>query len=1320
MTAGRDAAASAVEETTDPGHPVEADVTAVGPASAHASAVSAAHASERIEACLDRAEETDDAEEATHLLLEVARLYESALGNPEKAFRVLRVAFQETPGHPMLWRWLCRLAGQLNRWDGLLQTAQTALSQAQSAADRLALTKLLASLYADLGRLDYAEPYDQAVLAQEPENLDSLRRLVLSLRMSGRFEALHDALRALSERATATSERAHAYVEMGELSEVKLARPTAAARLFKLALELEPRHPRALAGLERCFAREARTPELIELLEHRRQLCGPEEALDLSERVFELRRGEPLHDEARIDCYLSVLDEEPDNNVAYRRLEALLEGREDWGRLVEVLADHADVAETAREERRVLLKLAAILETKLGRLDEAAGTYERVVEKDPRSLPALEALSRLYEALHMPDSIADALEWRAAATSDRKARISTLKRLAAVCVEPLRDYARATEAYERVLALAPNDARARVALSDLFALQGRAADALEALALALPQAPDEGLAVEVGVRKASILLRALGRSAEAETVLKDVLTRAPQHAEALSLLAEAREARGDWGGLVGTLESALECAATPEQKAPLWLRLGRLYRDHFQDPAASARCFEAALEVDASSFFAIVAVFSATYDAQEWERAWPYAQQVFERLTELDETERVDFASRYAKLASELGHTKEAVRALVWLNKCERSLDFTWELAEAYFHDRNWEMAWRQYRLVLVRYERELERAKLAQIRYRLGSIRHHEGDVDAARECYHRALVHNPAHRPSLQALAELHLAEGRLDEAEELYAKLIELIEDGEERCDQLLSLADVLSKMGGPGAALRPLAQALALSPDDVALAHRLLAVCKEAGDWPLAVQTIDRIASAEPEPRRAARYVYTAGVILRDELHDSRGALARFEHALSLHSEDLKPFEAVDKLLTSTKDWVELDAAYRRMLARIEPGSRPEVERSLWHCLGLLLRDRLARIEDAAVAFSRASELDPDDAGERVIIAELGNLRESLRPAAVAEHRWLIEHDPYRLDSYHELFRLHRAMGALDPAFVVANALVLLGRAEPAEQAFFEEWSQQPQALPSTAIDDGLWLTKLAHPDDDHQLGSMLAALAGTMTRTAARPDRDLHLFPRHAVNLKDPNDRVGSYFAHLCQVLGTHPGLRLFVRADAVGGFGFVPGSLPAAVVTGGSIRDRSPRELVFLMARHLAYYRPEHFGLTLCPSLGDVERAVGAARLLAGQRHSRPGVSGLSHRLSPHLTAAEFEVLKRRSRKSAERGPPDVQTWLRAVERTACRAGLLVVGDLEVAARMIGKIELPFELGLSPQDLLRDLVAFALSEAYAELRRTLGIAIRPA
>jgi hypothetical protein len=70
----------------------------------------------------------------------------------------------------------------------------------------------------------------------------------------------------------------------------------------------------------------------------------------------------------------------------------------------------------------------------------------------------------------------------------------------------------------------------------------------------------------------------------------------------------------------------------------------------------------------------------------------------------------------------------------------------------------------------------------------------------------------------------------------------------------------------------------------------------------------------------------------------------------------------------------------------------------------------------------------------------------------------------------------------------------------------------------------------------------------------------------------------------------------------------------------------------------------------------------------------------------------------------------------DIEKWIRCVELTGCRAGLLLCNDLEVAARMI-QSDVTTVDDIPDKEKIKELILFSASEEYFRLREHLGINI---
>ena len=77
----------------------------------------------------------------------------------------------------------------------------------------------------------------------------------------------------------------------------------------------------------------------------------------------------------------------------------------------------------------------------------------------------------------------------------------------------------------------------------------------------------------------------------------------------------------------------------------------------------------------------------------------------------------------------------------------------------------------------------------------------------------------------------------------------------------------------------------------------------------------------------------------------------------------------------------------------------------------------------------------------------------------------------------------------------------------------------------------------------------------------------------------------------------------------------------------------------------------------------------------------------------------------------------AEGAVANLKRWSQAVEISASRAGLLLCGDLDIAKSVIAK-EMQQPGDLTPAEKVKELLVFAASENYFQLRRQLGIQIQ--
>jgi hypothetical protein len=159
------------------------------------------------------------------------------------------------------------------------------------------------------------------------------------------------------------------------------------------------------------------------------------------------------------------------------------------------------------------------------------------------------------------------------------------------------------------------------------------------------------------------------------------------------------------------------------------------------------------------------------------------------------------------------------------------------------------------------------------------------------------------------------------------------------------------------------------------------------------------------------------------------------------------------------------------------------------------------------------------------------------------------------------------------------------------------------------------------------------------------------------------------------------------------------------------------LRGQTAMQLAFQCGRHLTWIRAEYFVCTLVPSVTHLEDLFAAA-LAIGQpgiklpAHMHTRTKIVADAILPVLEPAQLASLREEVRAYVRARGADMRmhAWARAAELTSCRAGLLLCGDLAVAADVVGR---------EPDggERVRDLETFWVSTHCTALRRHLGVAL---
>jgi len=643
-----------------------------------------------------------------------------------------------------------------------------------------------------------------------------------------------------------------------------------------------------------------------------------------------------------------------------------------------------------------------------------------------------------------------------------------------------------------------------------------------------------------------------------------------------------------------------------------------------------------------------------------------------------------------------------------------------------------------------------------------LAAAAREKGDWDAALEHYKKALfLVDPADATSQASLyayvAEVKLAQGKGREAETNFEKALgvspkhlrsldsliklaaeanewprvalfrkrraETLEDKDEQTAELCRLADVLEQeCGDPQKAVKALEAANVTHPGDTGILTRLERLHTSLRQWPKLISVLDDLCRASTDQGERGAYRFAQADVVLGRLREEARGLAFLELSLDEDPQNDRALAALVAVRTRREEWAELAAIYERLIDRLAGLADRERAWEVCRKLGVLRRDRLLDGPGAIEAMRGAATLRPDDVETRAALAELYAAKGD-RTVAVTELELVALHAPLRAQTYRRLYDLHSRAQRPDRAWLIATCLEELAATDVSHELVIEQFRPDGPIRPTTALEAEWWDECLRARGADPIVCDVLLAVSETaiairLEELAAK--KKLPTLDPAAKQDKASTASVVRTFVWAARALGiTLPDL--YLHDDVPNGIAAIPGTQPG-IALGPEVRTgMTVQQLAFLAGRHLTYYRPEHYALVLFPTLAELSALVLASVRLVIPGISVPpppdGASRVIDALESRLPAEKKELLEEVvARLDARGGRLDLLAWIRHVELTAARAGLMLAGDLRVPMRMLAD-ETRAIGELSSETKRGDLLAFCASDGYGKLRERMGVAI---
>ena len=954
--------------------------------------------------------------------------------------------------------------------------------------------------------------------------------------------------------------------------------------------------------------------------------------------------------------------------------------------------------------------------------DNAAERLEQVLDIDPLHDDALCRLEQLYRTMQRWDDLVRTYDRHASATTDTEERVRIFRELGEVYATYKDDTEQAIDSYLNALNLNDQDIFSLQALAKLYERKGDHSSALDILGQLAAVVADPSEQVSLKHRMGRILDQELGDRVSALEQFQTAIDIDPAHLPSLDAMKNIYVDSGDWVAAAKMLALQVEHTEKDRKRAALLVELGRVRAERLDDESGAVQAFEAASQADPDNEDALMPLVDAYLARERFEDAFPLLQVLVQRSDRREHDEQQRLALMLGDTAKELDRATDAVAAYERAYELDNDDSVALKgLAGSYFRAEQWDEAFKYHQVLLVQHRDALGRDEITEVFYRLGVVKREQGEDKKARNMFDKALEEDTHFVPALEAMVGLQSAEGDWSSVVDYKKRILDVSDEPAARAKLLVEMGDLWhEKLSNPDEAAEAYTEALDLEPDNHRVLHKLLVSYQAAERWSEAIDVIERVAALEARDEAKAKYTYTIGVILRDKLEDEDAALDKFNEALDFDTEQLKPFEAVNKILNTRKDWKALERAYRKMLHRIINQGNTDLEHNLWHTLGIIYRDRQRNFDAAAEAFKMAASLKPDDATEHQILAELYATMPDKTNEAIAEHQWLLQHDPNRLDSYRALYKLYFDARAYDKAWCIARTLTYFQKADEEQQKFFQQYRQDREIQPTTRLSNENWVKDLMHSSQDIYISKIMEVIAPAVRASLAVTDKKLNLHKRKPEDLANPSLALARQFKLAQEVLNVSIPVRLYIQKELAGALRDEARSNPPAVITGYTLLSGyRPVDLAFVCGRHLTYYRGEHFIRTMYQSHTELKTLLLAAMRLVGMGGGDASVESTAKQLAKYMDQSHLDVLKQVVRKFVDSGgQANIKRWMQATEITSLRAGLLLCDDVDTAVKMTQQIGSESTADLAPRDKVKEIVLYSISESYFQLREALGIQIK--
>lgn len=1104
----RDAAAELYETA------LSIDPTAVGALEALKRIYHASGRLTELAGVLEReAQQASDSSIRASALYQLGRLH-SDKGNRAEAISALARAADAAPSDRLILEDLGRLYEDAEDYDALVVVLRALVSLASDPAERAALLHRLGQLLeTHLDNAEEAIDCFRIALDDDPTYIPALQALGTLYARRDEWLALIEMHLAEAESSQDATRRAAAHARIAEIFEVRLKRPVDAAEHHARALSLVPGYPASFKALSRLYRQAGLFRELIELYE-RAIDDAPGAAYQVTYlfkigALWEDSLGDPVQ---AAHAYRRILKLEPNRLGAIHSLQRVTERGGRYKELVEAIELEAQHTSDKAQIVGLLHRAGTVLDEQLGDRDAALARFRRALDRDPRFVPALASLGRIYYRAGRWEDLLAMYERELAVTDKGPAAIALLHRMGELCEKRLGREDDAIKHYRRAAEMNPSYTPALRALARKLEDRGDWTLLPEVYELEVAGLDDPSARAAVLYRLGTVYEAHLSNARKAIAAYEQALAAVADYRPAIDALTRLRTESKTWPQLVEDLERDERATSDPARVAAALMRQAEIWRDQLGDDDRAIADFEQLLDTDHGYLAALLALEPLYASRQAWDAlAMAYDRQADTlsdpdaRVAALRELARVQAAHGVGE-AADLVQTYERILAIA----PDDQLALSGLEAIATANNNRVVSSRIQARLGSTALDPAVSSFYFTRLGQTMELV-----DKELAAKAYRGALAKDRENLSALRGLARLAEQSGDAQTLADLLRSEADLLRTPAAAATSLVRAAELrMANLGDNAGAIADLQRALEVSPDDESAATMLLDVMLAENHVEHLVDVLSTAASAADDPSRVAALWMDVARLYAHQLDNAGAAIATLARALKSDPDNVEILGQLAELYVSDRQWNEALTKLERVLSLADDST---VVCATHLAIAAIADEHQGDPERALQGVNRVLSIVPEHTGalERLIAI---HMRADNTDGAVDVARRLVSaatDAPDRARALEKLAEIEHARGDEEATFGALCEAVLYegpsGRAAKALQKLMHDqagWKRYADALSAhihqgDMTDPATAYRELAAIQADKLgvLGSALATLERGVAATDADPTLLLELTTR---------------------------------------------------------------------------------------------------------------------------------------------------------------------------------------------------------------------------